>query len=354
MPIAFLTNDYNKLANGVEVPGGCAYYRCSLPMFASGLPAMMGRPAFHPTFGFGVKDKDQAVFRFDTVMLKLIMFRWTPRQIMIAQQLGQRIIVDVDDAFDYLPEVNAAFELTHPDKNKVMNRDHYRNVIAAADTLTVSTPFLADHYRDHRDVRMVRNGVHPGMFHRKHQSARPVIGWVGSVAYRGGDLELLRGWLPQFLEKHDLYFHHSGNDPNTPCLADVVGIPMERFSCSPLATMDEYYQLFEHFDIGLVPLNDIPFNHAKSTIKGLEYASAGVPFVASGLPEYQRLADDGVGRIANTSEDWVRHLTELLDFGVRKKEAAQQRVVVAERHSIQAREAEWQGVFTRTLCSSTV
>jgi len=346
MPVAFLTNDFTNLGGGIEVPGGCAYYRCSLPMFASGEPAMLGRPAFHPDYGFGIKESsERAVFKFDTVVLKLIMFRWTPRQMLIAQQLGQRVIVDVDDAYDFLPEVNKAWEQTHPDRNKVMNRDHYREVIAAADTVTVSTSFLLDHHRDHRDVRLVRNGPHPGMFPVKRQSGRPVIGWVGAIPYRGGDLEIMQDWLPGFLDEHDLMFHHSGDDPTAPSFAEVVGIPVERMSCSPLAPINQYPQLFEHFDIGLVPLNDIPFNHAKSTIKGLEYASAGIPFVASGLPEYQRLADDGVGRIANTPEVWVRHLTELLDLGVRKKEAAQQRRIVAERHSIQAREAEWQAVF---------
>lgn len=347
MPVAFVTNDFMMSPTGVEVPGGCAYYRCSLPMFASGQPAKLGRPAFHPDYGFGIKETDdRAIFRFDQVVLKLIMFRWTPRQILIAQQLGQRVIVDVDDAYDLLPEVNRAWKMTHPDHNKVMNRSHYRDVINAADTLVVSTPFLRDYHQDHRDVRMIRNGVFPELFPVKRQSHRPVIGWVGAVPYRGGDLELMREWLPGFLEEHDLRFHHSGAVNDAPSVAEIVGIPLERYSESPAVPIDEYRYCLQHFDIGLVPLADIAFNEAKSNIKGLEYAAAGIPFVASDLPEYRFLYNTGVGRVASTATEWVDQLQLLLPLAVRKREAAENRRLVKRLHSIQAREPEWQALFS--------
>lgn len=345
MPVAFITNDFTKLGNGTEVPGACAYYRCSLPMFASGQPAMLGRPAFHPDYGFGIKEtKDRAVFQFDTAVLKLIMFRWTPRQIEIAQSLGQRIVVDVDDAYDFIPEVNAAWEQTHPERNKAMNRDHYRRVIDAADTLVVSTPFLADYHSDHRDVRVIRNGVYPDMFPVKHQEAKPVIGWVGSMSFRGGDLETM-DWLPGFLDEHGLWFHHSGDDGHNK-IEDAVPIDADRLTVAPLLPINDYPSLLQWFDIGLVPLSDIPFNHAKSCIKGLEYAAAGIPFVAAATPEYEYLASTGVGRVARTGDEWVGHLTELLDVRVRRREAAENRRLVRQLHSIQAREPEWQALFS--------
>jgi glycosyltransferase involved in cell wall biosynthesis len=348
MPVAFVTNDFVTYPNGVEVPGGCCYYRCSLPMFACGQQAKLGRPAFHPTYGFGIKESaDRAVFRFDTVVLKLIMFKWTVRQMTIAKQLGQRIMVDVDDAYDFLPETNMAFKQTHPDENRSMNRDHYREVIAAADTVIVSTPFLLEHHsKHHPDVRLVRNGVYPDMFPVKRQDKKPVIGWVGAIPYRGGDLETLT-WLPGFLEDNDLIFHHSGDEvvEGAVTFDEVTGVPRQRMTYTPQVPIDQYQHLFSHFDVGIVPLSDIPFNHAKSCIKGLEYAAAGIPFVAAATPEYQRLADMGVGRVASTPDEWVAHLTELLDYKTRRREAAENRRLVERDHSIQAREAEWQAVF---------
>jgi hypothetical protein len=39
--------------------------------------------------------------------------------------------------------------------------------------------------------------------------------------------------------------------------------------------------------VGLVPLTRGPFNEAKSYLKGLEYAAAGIPFIATPTEEYQ-------------------------------------------------------------------
>lgn len=342
MAIGFLTTDLFKTDSGVS-PGGCAYYRCLLPGMVSGQQCRLGFPAWDGIRGFGVSESETAaVFGFSTVMLKLVMSRWTPRQIELAKDLGQRVIVDVDDHYEELSEENAAWHVTHPEKNKVTNREHYARVIELCDTLTVSTPELLEAYRGrHPDVRMIRNGVLAESFHVKRQSDRPVIGWVGSTLYRSGDLDVLKGWLPEFLEEHDLMFHHAGHFDGPPSFGEIVGIRPERISYSPLVGIDYYPLLLMAFDIGIVPLTDIPFNRAKSNIKGLEYAAAGLPFVASALPEYKYLAADGVGRLAGTPEEWRLHLEELLDLKVRKKEAAQQRRIVTERHSIYQRAGDW-------------
>jgi len=105
------------------------------------------------------------------------------------------------------------------------------------------------------------------------------------------------------------------------------------------------YQDMLTFDIGLVPLTDIPFNHAKSFLKGIEYAAKNIPFVATALPEYQILSKSGVGRVAGTPDEWAKHLTELLDYRTRKREAAVQREIVLRNHSIRARASDWNEVF---------
>ena len=105
--------------------------------------------------------------------------------------------------------------------------------------------------------------------------------------------------------------------------------------------------MFPPLDIGLVPLNDVEFNHAKSYIKGLEYAAAGVPFICSYSPEYQVLADAGVGRLAKTPEEWTYHLTELLDPQMRKDEAMVNYEIVKEKFSMEVRGAEWNEVMEK-------
>lgn len=290
------------------------------------LAGRMGRPSWTAQDGFGVQNNaNSSLWGFDVAVIKLLMARNTVTQIEKAQWLGQKIVVDVDDWYEDLPETNQAHWVTDPEKNKLVNRDHYRDVIMAADRVTVSTEFLLEQYSKMRDnVFLVKNVINPASMVRKPvRNVKPVIGWVGGIPWRGNDIETMREWLPGFMEEHDLMFHHAGHMPDRQSFAELSGLDTSRITTSPMRPLNEYFwHSFSDFDIGLVPLNDIPFNHAKSSLKGMEYVGSGIPFVAQGLPEYAEVAANGVGRIANTPDEWVTHLTELLSFKARKRDAA--------------------------------
>ena len=347
MAIAFLTRDYNGVFPYIT-PAGCAYYRCLLPMSVAGQRARMGMPAWDPDRGFGVKETETTgIFGFSTVVLKLIMDRWAPKQIELAKQLGQVIIVDLDDYHEALTPANKAYDATHPEKNKKANREYYEQVIAAADILTVSTPFLLEVYSQrHPNVHMIRNGVNPDQFtSKKPTNRKPVFGWAGATSYRNNDLEQLREWLPDFLEEHDVYFHHAGHQEEAPSFAEVTGIPARRVTTSPIVPIADYARGLQ-FDVGIVPLNIIPFNKAKSNIKGLEYAASGIPYIATDIEEYRLLHETGVGRLASTPEVWRIHAEALLDYSTRKKEAAIANAIVRRQWTVQARANEWAEVLT--------
>jgi len=345
--IAFLTRDFVRLQTAY-IPGGCAFYRCYLPMAVLKNQCAIGRPTYDPIKGFGViEDEKTGLFGFHTVVLKLIMDQQTPELMRLARNnAGQKFIVDIDDHLNALTPANLAYDLTSPDKNKKTNRDHYMKVIEEADILTVSTPLLLEHFsKTHPDVRMIRNGVNPNMFDPVHQNTKPVIGWAGATNFRNNDLEQLREWLPDFLEEHDLMFHHTGHTDNAPTFDAVTGVNPNRVRTYPLVPITHYAQGFR-FDIGLVPLNDIEFNHAKSNIKGLEYAAAGIPFIASDSPEYRLLHEAGVGRIARTADDWRHNAEALLSLALRRQEAKRIRQTVIRDWSIDARAQEWRELFT--------
>lgn len=347
MSVAFVTRDFTSRVP--PIPGGCAYYRCYLPMLAVGNYSRMGLPAWDPIRGFGVMEsKDMGIFGFKTVMLKLIMDRWTPKQIELAKNLGQKIVVDIDDHYEGLTEANLAYHQTDPERNKISNREILTRVIEAADLVTVSTPYLYEWHkgRHNENVALVRNSVNINQFTpRKQTDRKPVIGWAGSTQYRNGDLELLRDWLPDFLDSYDLKFHHAGHTPGAPSFAEVVGIDPHRVTTSPLCKITDYAAGLK-FDIGIVPLTDIPFNHAKSNIKGLEYAAANIPFVASDLPEYRLLHEDGVGLLATTPEEWRSQMETLLDPNYRGKQAKMGRATVISNWSIESMAGDWCGVLT--------
>ena len=139
-----------------------------------------------------------------------------------------------------------------------------------------------------------------------------VVGWCGATPWRSGDLETLADVLPGFLEEVDgTFVHHGTIGPGDTSAYDALHIPAHRRGPSmPLVPVVDYPGVVTGFDIGIVPLADHPFNRAKSAIKSMEYAAAGIPFVAADLPEQRWFRG---GPLARTPAGWRAGLRALVD-----------------------------------------
>jgi hypothetical protein len=65
-------------------------------------------------------------------------------------------------------------------------------------------------------------------------------------------------------------------------------------------------------EVGIVPLAPTDFNEAKSCLKMIEYASLGVPVLASATYDNMRMHELGVGGIVKHPGQWYRRLSQLL------------------------------------------
>lgn len=341
--VAFLTGDFGPDRDRLE-PNGCAYYRMYLPseqLKAMGWDVGFGLPASTPTEGFGLASGDGGYFGWPYVVLKLMMHESVPGLIEVMQGKGQRVIIDVDDFHYGISDENIAARVTNPNRNPNNNRMFYEMGIRAADTVIVSTEFLANFYSARcRDVRIVRNSIDSERYTQIEQPETPVIGWVGATPWRSRDVETLREWLPQFVADHGLRVHHSGHIPGD-SRHFAVRAGLRRVSTTMMESMSRYPSLLTHFHIGLVPLSRSDFNESKSFLKGLEYAAAGIPFIASPTAEYRLLHEAGVGRLASTPDEWRDHATALLDVDVRRAEAARNLEIVRREFDVTRKGSEW-------------
>jgi hypothetical protein len=316
--IAYVTGDWSWGTEPLQ-PNGCAWYRCTLPMHElqkHGWITGIGFPGFGHEKGFGLILADGKIIHgWDIIVFKLLMQRTVLEAMDRAKELGQKIVVDVDDWFEGLEKSNRAYDVTSANNNPDNNREIYAQIIQKADAIITSTPFLFDYYSAKRsNVFLVRNGIDSDRWKRRRWGAQKQlrVGWVGATPWRSNDLEQLSPWFNEFIKKNNVLFHHSGHTSNAPLANELLGVPKTSTKILPLVPILQYPKLFEPIDVGIVPLNDVKFNHAKSFIKGLEYAAAGVPFVSSYSPEYEFLASSGVGRVAHNTDEWLEHMEELM------------------------------------------
>jgi len=312
----------------------------------------IGFPGWNDEHGFGLLiPEEKAIHGWDIIVFKLIMLQSIEEKMDAAKSLGQKIVVDIDDWFEGLAKSNLAHKMTDPEINHKNNRDHYMKIINNSDAIITSTPFLYDFYtkeKGMKNVYMVRNGIDLDRWKQRNDYSRglPQVGWVGATPWRSNDLEQLSSFIGPFLEKNRLSFHHSGHIKNAPYAKNQLGIPKSvKTTQQPMEKISGYPQLFRKIDIGLVPLNDIEFNYAKSCIKGLEYAAAGVPFIASYSPEYEILEKQGIGRVAKNEREWIGHLEELLDPRVRKEDVERNLEGIKKYQTMEVRGYEWDEVM---------
>lgn len=302
-------------------------------------------------------------FDFDVIVMQRWMLKDTWQYVLRARTEGQVIVNDIDDWFWGLDPRNTAWASSHPKLNPTSNRDHYLLTVLASDVVTVSTPFLADQL--HGLLKELKAGKPPEIVVLRNmidlerwrapnrEPGTPVYGWVGAIPWRSGDVETLKPWLGKFLAAHpEVAFRHAGHmDSETMAsFATLAGVPEGRVIKQGMAPTYERQKLYYPIDVGLVPLNDLPFNHAKSAIKGMEYLAAGAPFIAADTPEYAWAAEQGMGHTvrARVGKDWTAAFGRFLDDDFRIAEL-ERGAEALKAHDTRVRGVEWVDAYVTAV-----
>ncbi len=259
--------------------------------------------------------------------------------------LGKRALVyDTDDDV-----FSAALP---PGAEDFLERDLVARILGLADLVTVSTPVLAERLgqRTTAPVRVIRNALDPAWYEAASPDDAADAPGLPRVVYHGApirwsDYELARpgvdavaaeiGTMRRVWLGADATRLAGSMDEVRPW---VGGVP--EFAAALVAARP---------DVGLAPLQDTPYNRARSELHWLEYALAGAPTIVSGLagPNPYDVVRDGVdGLVASTAADWARHLRLLAESpDLRAELAARARTRVLADYSVVSRAPEWAGVY---------
>lgn len=279
----------------------------------------------------------------DVVVLQRPLHRAKLDLVDLLQRAGVAVVVELDDDFGAVPPSNVAHldahrewmttrqwsetvggplpveRATGPDGRRwarapgvlAPSSDLWlRRACKAADLVTCTTPALAERYAPHGRVAVLPNLVperYLSIEAPPHDGT--VVGWGGSVATHVGDLESTGGGVARAVAESGARFHVIGTGVR---VAKALGLADE-----PTATgwveLEAWPAALAALDVGIVPLASGRFSDAKSWLKGLEYASVGVPFVASPTPDYVRLNAQGAGVLASHPAEWERGVRALVE-----------------------------------------
>lgn len=141
---------------------------------------------------------------------------------------------------------------------------------------------------------------------------RPVrkVGYMASADHAHNLVPLLPGLVAFLRRNPQVQFEFFGSIPTPDAFAEFSERIM---TAPPVKNYENFIAEFaeRQWDIGLCPLNPIPFNLMKANTKWVEYTSVGAAVVASRGTVYDECCADGCGILAETPEEWLAALERL-------------------------------------------
>lgn len=279
--------------------------------------------------------------RYDLVVIEKEVFPFLPPLAEWWLNLrGVPYIVDYDDAifhnYDLSPRKSVRFLLG----GKIAS------VMRRAAVVVCGNEYLAEYARTAgaREVIRIPTVVDTRRYTPVvgHTTSRPVvIGWMGSPM-TSKYLKTLQPALASLASRHGIRLHLVGASEGIGLGASEAVLPWSE---------DTEASLIRAFDIGIMPLEDSPWEKGKCGYKLIQYMGCGLPVVGSPVGVNREIIREGINGFApGTEAEWTSALDRLIrDPELRLRMGRAGRDMVLEQYSLESAAQRWIGIFQTAI-----
>ncbi len=268
-------------------------------------------------------------FRYDKVLIEKELFPFLPAWAeYLLSKLGKGYIVDYDDAFFH------NYDLHPKSWVRFFVRSKIDRVMAYANLVFVGNQYLYQRAEraGAKRIILLPTVIDPIRYQLEPQSSAdqplPTIGWIGSPS----TLKYLLSMLPILEKLHQVHAFRLivVNDPKTKL--DYSG----SFEIIPWSEDTEVASI-QKMDIGIMPLEDSPWERGKCAYKLIQYMACGKPVVATPIGMNTEVVKQGKnGFLASTEQEWIDSLTQLLtNSPLRQSLGANGHRLIQEKYTLQ-------------------
>ncbi|HSW36318.1 MAG TPA: glycosyltransferase family 4 protein, partial [Candidatus Limnocylindrales bacterium] len=238
---------------------------------------------------------------FDLIWIEKEALPWLPGWVEYDLGLSKvPYVVDYDDAIFHRYDQHK-FKLVRILLGRKIDR-----VMRWAALVVAGNDYLADRARDAGASRIE---ILPTVIDLEKYCGTPqpinnafTIGWIGSPA-TSGYLTLIAPALKEICRQGDARVVLVGAGE-----VDLPDVPVQ-YVCWSEATEAEEIQ---HFDVGIMPLPDEPWERGKCGLKLIQYMACARPVVGSPVGVNRKIIRHGVnGYLARTNDEWLQALLML-------------------------------------------
>jgi glycosyltransferase involved in cell wall biosynthesis len=264
-----------------------------------------------------------------------------------AREHGIAVVWDNDDDLRAVPRGDPAYRLYGGTRASSIHAA-VKRMVGLADAVTTPSEALAELYRElgAADVHVIENHVSDDALatppsrassRRNGDGTDLLVGWVAGLEHRVDVAQLPIGRvLGELLDAHPRL--------RVTTIGAWLGIHHERYQHQDGVLYMDMAAATARFDVGIAPIADIPLNRARSNVKLKEYASVGVPWLASPIGPYAGLGEEQGGRLV-ADDRWREELERLLGSGRDRRKLAKRALRWAKAETMSANVERWDTVL---------
>lgn len=243
------------------------------------------------------------IFKYEKVIIEKELFpyffSWFEKILFL---LKVKYIVDYDDAIFHNYDLNNNKLVLFLMKNKINNVMKYSGCVLAGNS------YLAQRAKDAGAKKII---IQPTVIDidkykvkKKYNNNKVVIGWIGSPSsFRC--IKRITTVFYELFKKYDIELHIVGANEKFDLNDNIKYLNW---------TEESEVDLILKFDIGIMSLEDTPWERGKCSYKLIQYMGCGLPVVASAVGMNIKVVDEGVnGFLVQEEKEWLDKLSLLIE-----------------------------------------
>lgn len=267
-----------------------------------------------------------SIYKYDKIVIEKELFpyffSWFEKILWLLQV---HYIVDYDDAIFHNYDLSNSKLIFFLLKNKIDNVMKYSGCVVAGNDYLVERAKNSSANK----IVMIPTVIDVTAYkeQNKRANSKVIIGWIGSPS------------TFKYVKKYSFVFYKILQNKNVElhivgATEDLgLGVNVKYLKW----TEESEVALISNFDIGIMPLENTPWELGKCAYKLIQYMGCGIPVVASAVGMNKVVVDEGInGFLVRAEEEWVGKLNQLIgDSSLRKQLGKMGRKKVELQFSLQ-------------------
>lgn len=252
-----------------------------------------------------------------------------------------KIIFDYDDAIFHNYDLHSKKIVRYLYGNKIPS------IVKYANTVITGSPYLSSNLnRFNTKIVEIPTSINYSNYTYTHKSDSIkndiIIGWIGSKTTSRNIINIIEVIKITHEIDPKIIFKLMGFDDNLKSQLDLPNVEFYKWSAQ------EELIFLNEIDLGIMPLEDTPFNRGKCGFKLIQYMAMGKPTLSTPLEANVKINRNNSNLFATNKEEWVECINKFISNESFYREVGlKNQKIVKEYYSVEANSICYINIFNQ-------